>query len=192
MLSCLRPLPYAEPERLIGLRWNLSFLNLQDVKENASSFEAIGGVTLMPRDFTGGSEPLQAMAGIVTGDFFNVLGVQAALGRVITPEENNFGGERLVVLSHGFWKQIFNADPGIIGRNVPLSGESFTIIGVLPSEFQPPRERPDIYISLAVGYPIAARARGVHFLRTYARLRPAPLSRRLNLRCPPWSASSQR
>ncbi len=168
----LRPLPYAEPERLIGLRWNLSFLNLQDVKQNSSSFEAIAGVTLMPRDFTGGSEPLQAMAGLVTSDFFNVLGVQAALGRVITPEENNFGGERLVVLSHGFWKQIFNGDPGIIGRNVPLSGESFTIIGVLPPDFQPPRERPDIYISLPVGSPIAARARGVHFLRTYARLRP--------------------
>ncbi len=151
----LRPLPYAEPERLIGLRSNLSFLNLQDVRESANSFEAIGGVTLMPRDFTGGSEPLQAMAGLVTSDFFKVLGVQASIGRVITPEENRLGGERLVVLSHGFWKQVLNGDPSIVGRDIPLSGESFTIIGVLPADFQPPREQPDMYMSLPVAFPIA-------------------------------------
>ena len=166
----LKPLPYAEPERLIGLRSNLSFLNLEDVQANTNSFEAIGGMTLMPRDFTGGSEPLQAIAGLVTREFFNVLGTKAAIGRLITPEENRIGGERLVLFGHDFWKQVFSGNTDVLGRSIPLSGESFTIIGVLPEDFSP-SARTACNMSLPVAFPIATRFRGVHFLRTYARLK---------------------
>ena len=96
----------------------------------------------MPRDYTGGSEPVQALAGLVTPDFFKLLGVKPALGRLITPEENRAGGERVVVLTDHFWKQVLSSDPGIVGRNIPLSGENYTIIGVMAPDFLPPRDQP--------------------------------------------------
>ena len=167
----LKPLPYTEPQYLVGLRSNLSFLNLQDVRATTKTLDSLSGMTMMPRDFTGGSEPVQALAGLVTPDFFKLLGVQPALGRLITPEENRAGGERVVVLTDSFWKQVLNGDPAVIGRSIPLSGENFTIIGVMAPDFLPPRDQPDIYMSLQVGYQVATEHRGVHFLRSYARLK---------------------
>ena len=62
----LKPLPYTEPQYLVGLRSNLSFLNLQDVRATTKTLDSLSGMTMMPRDFTGGSEPVQALAGLVT------------------------------------------------------------------------------------------------------------------------------
>ncbi|MCW5969720.1 MAG: ABC transporter permease [Blastocatellales bacterium] len=167
----LRPLAYPEPERLVAFRYNESMLDLDDVRAQTSTLEALGGITQMALDYTGGGEPVQAMSGLVTADFFGLLGARAQLGRLIAPEENRFGAERLVVLGHRFWQSQFGGDPGVVGRAIDLSGESYTIVGVMSESFRPPRETPDLFVSLPVGYPVAARERGVHFLRTYARLK---------------------
>ena len=168
----LRPLPYPEPDRLITFRGNQSFLDLEDLRAQTQTLDSTSGITQLALDFTGGAEPVQALGGLVTPDFFKVLGAQPALGRVIEPGENRFGGERLVVLGHKFWQQQLHSDPGVVGRQIPLSGLSYTVIGVMPSGFRPPREDPDLYVSLTVAYPLGAQFRGVHFLQTYARLKP--------------------
>jgi putative ABC transport system permease protein len=168
----LRPLAYPEPDRLITFQGNQSFLDLEDLRAQTQTLDSAAGITQLALDFTGGAEPVQALGGLVTSDFFRVLGARPALGRVIEPGENRYGGERLVVLGHKFWQQQLHADPGVIGRQIPLSGLSYTVVGVMPSSFRPPREDPDLYASLTVVYPVGAQFRGVHFLRTYARLKP--------------------
>jgi putative ABC transport system permease protein len=168
----LRPLPYPEPERLLTLRSNQSLPDLEDIKAQSQAFESFGGAVMQAQDFTGEAEPLQVRAALVNADLFKALGAKAAIGRTISDEEDRFGGERVVVLSHAFWQRHFGGQPDAIGKAMPLSGNNYTIIGVMPSDFTMPRESADVWAAVRVANPIAAQFRGVHFLRTYFRLKP--------------------
>ncbi len=167
----LKPLPYRDPDRLVSLRSNESVLDLKDIEAWAQSYEDLGGTTLAPMDFTGGSEPEQWLTGLVTGGYFNTLGVAPMIGRAIVPEDDRIGGARVIVLSHGVWQRQFNSDVNIIGRTLPLSGERYTVIGVMPPDFRSPREDTIAWCPVSVASPEAAAYRGVHFLRTYLRLK---------------------
>jgi putative ABC transport system permease protein len=166
----LRPLPYAEPERLLNLRSNQSPLDVDDIKAQSQTFSDIGGVVVQGLDYIAGVEPLQVQVGMVTGGYFNALGVPPALGRSIAYEEDRQGGERVLVLSHGFWQKHFGGDKEILGKAIVLSGNSYAVIGVMPADFKSPRENPEVWAPVQVANPIAAQARGVHFLSTYCRL----------------------
>jgi predicted permease len=168
----LRPLPYRDPERLITLRRNESLPDLEDIKAQSRSFESLGGVNNRPLDYTGEAEPLQVQASLVNADLFGALGVPAEIGRTITPAEDQYGGERVVVLSHNFWQRHFGGDAGVIGRTIPLSGNAYTVVGVMPPQFNALGADLDVWAALRVVDPLAARFRGVHFLRTYLRLKP--------------------
>ncbi|MCA1557594.1 MAG: ABC transporter permease, partial [Acidobacteria bacterium] len=168
----LRPLPYPEPERLVTMRSNMSLPDMVDFQERTQTLEEGGGAVLQALDYTGGSEPLQVQAALSTAGLFKVLGARAALGRVISSEEDRMGGERVVVLSHGFWQQQFGGDQSIVGRQIPLSGSEYTVIGVMPKDFVLPYGKPDVFTTLRVTNPVASAVRGVHFLRTYWRLKP--------------------
>ena len=168
----LRPLPYPEPERLVTMRSNMSLPDLTDFQERSQSFEESGGAVLQAQDYTGGTEPVQVQAALSTSGLFRVLGARTLKGRVISPEEDTYGGERVVVLTHGFWQQHFGASADILGRRIPLSGNEYTVVGVLAPDFVLPYGKADVFVSLRVANPLAAKARGVHFLRTYLRLRP--------------------
>jgi len=168
----LMPFPYPHAERLVTMRSNQSLPDLVDVQAQSKSFEEAGGVVLQAQDFTGGAEPVQVQAGLSTAGLFNVLGAQPVIGRTFTAEEDVYGGERTVVLSHGFWQRQFGGDPSIVGKQIPLSGNNYTVLGVLPADFDAPRESPEVYVSLRVVNPLAAKARGVHFMRTYWRMKP--------------------
>ena len=168
----LRPFPYPDAERLVTARSNLSLPDLEDMQAQSRSFEDIGGVVLQALDYTGGSEPVQVQAGLSNAGIFKVLGAQPIMGRVISPEEDRYGGERVVVLSYGFWQRQMGGDPKVVGQTIPLSGNSYTVVGVMPAGFEAPRESPEVWVSLRVTNPLAAKARGVHFLRTYWLLKP--------------------
>jgi len=168
----LQPLPYPEPRRLVTLRSNQSLPDLEDIKQQSRAFESFGGVTLQALDFTGEAEPLQVQTALVNSDLFSALGVPAALGRTISDEEDRYGGPAVVVLSYSFWQGHFAADAGVIGRTIPLSGKSYTVIGVMPAGFRMPETTADIWAPLRVVNPLAAQFRGVHFLRTCFRLTP--------------------
>jgi putative ABC transport system permease protein len=166
----LRPLPYPASERLLTLRSNASLLDLDDLTAQSQSFERVGGMTQQALDYTGGSEPVQVEAAFVTHDLFDVLGAKAAVGRTLTPEDDREGGERVAVLSHGFWqRQLGGAD--ISRMTLPLSGHTYTVVGVLQPSFTAPAESPDVWIPLRVGNPVAVKFRGVHFLSTFWRLK---------------------
>src|SRR5215831_3733716 len=168
----LRPLSYDQPERLVTLRSNQSAPDLTDVIAATHTFSQVGGEVLSPLAYTGGAEPVQFQVGQVSGGYFETLGVKAARGRFVTSDDDKNGAPFVVVLSHGLWQRQFNSDAAIVGKTILLSGNVYTVIGVMPQSFKSPRENAEAWTPVHVSNAVAANARGVHFLRTYARLAP--------------------
>ncbi len=168
----LRPLSYEQPDRLVTFRSNQSALDLADVIASSKTFTKIGGEVLAPLAYTAGSEPMQIQVGQVSGSYFETLGVNAARGRYLNANDDQDGGPFVVVLSHALWQRQFGGDQNILGKTIPLSGNSYTVIGVMPPGFKSPRENSEAWTPVHISNPVAANFRGVHFLRTYGRLAP--------------------
>jgi len=168
----LRPLSYDQPDRLVTFRSNQSAPDLADLIASSRTFSKIGGEVLSPLAYTAGAEPLQIQVGQVSGGYFETLGVNPARGRYITADDDKNGGPFVVVLGHAMWQRQFAGDRSIIGKTIPLSGNSYTVIGVMPPGFKSPRENSEAWTPVHVSNPVAANFRGVHFLRTYGRLAP--------------------
>jgi len=168
----LRPLPYAAPENLVTTNSNQSLPDLEDIRARAQSFESIGANATQSLDYTGESDPIQIHAILSDAQLFPTLGAHPLLGRLISSGEDQYGSARVVLLSHAFWAQHFAGDPAAIGKFVPLSGNLYQIIGVMPADFWLQGKPADVYASLRVVYPAAARERGVNFMNTYMRLKP--------------------
>ncbi len=168
----LKPLPYDRPEQLITTRYNQSVPDLRDLRAWSQSFAEVGGINQQPLDYTGSSEPQQLLVGHVTGGFFATLGVSARLGRSLTFDDDKPGGAMIAVLSDTLWQQLFSRDPNVIGKTLPLGGNSFTVVGVMPAGFKAPRDNSQLWVPIHITNPEAAPHRGVHFLHTYLRLNP--------------------
>ncbi|MCH7491842.1 MAG: ABC transporter permease, partial [Gemmatimonadetes bacterium] len=102
------------------------------------AFEQLGAYTYGGVNISGGDEPRAVSVGLVTGDMFQILGVTAAIGRGITPEDAVAGSDRVVVLGDGLWRTNFGADPSVVGKTVLLDKTAHTVIGVMPPEFNFP------------------------------------------------------
>ena len=146
----LRPLPYADPERLVVV-WEvgtqnqnvveIAHRNYVDWRARARSFEdlaAMGSVNWGQR-LTGHGDPTTVPAAAVSASFFHVLGVAPKLGRVLVESDDQRNAAPVVVLSDGFWQRQFGGDPDVVGRPLTLDGESFEIVGVLPPGFDFPK-----------------------------------------------------
>jgi putative ABC transport system permease protein len=148
----LNPLPVHDPQRLVNIFTTdtrnqgvgfiagalpVSYPNATDIAARAQSFSGV-----MIQGFTGVSmtingEPQRLFAIVTSGNYFDVLGVKPELGRAFRPEEDaQPGAGPVVVLSHGIWVRRFSADRNVIGKEVLLNGQGFTIIGVAPKGFQ--------------------------------------------------------
>jgi len=168
----LSPLPYPEPEQLITTKQNDSLQNVIDIQRRTRTLSKGGGVNIEAMDYTGGTEPVQILAAYVDAGLLETLGVPPMLGRVITPPEDVSGGPRNIVVSYHFWQNFLSSDPHALGKTIPLSGNNYTVIGIMPASFALPSGHADVFVSLWVAYPEAAPYRGVHFMRTYWRLKP--------------------
>jgi putative ABC transport system permease protein len=150
----LRPLPYAQPERLMTI-WEdysardgapldyTSPTGFADWRDQTQAFEHVAAYqgwrpTLTGPTAAGADEPEQLTGAAVSHDMFTLLGVPLAQGRGFRPEEDKTGAERVVVLSHSLWQRRFGADPAMVGKQVSLMGDSYTVIGVLPAGFKFP------------------------------------------------------
>src|SRR5262245_57593501 len=141
----LRALPYPEPERLVrfceinpGRGWldfAVSAPNFVEWRKQQSVCEQLAAYQFNTLNFTGGGEPERVSALSVTANFFSVLGVAPAHGRNFLPEEEQSGRNHVAILSDGLWRRRFGADPNLIGRQIQLSGESYTVVGVTPPDF---------------------------------------------------------
>src|SRR6185369_15586846 len=146
--------------------------DLADVESQSKTFSRLGGMVMQPLAYMGGSEPIQFEVGQVTGCFFETLGVKPERGRFITTDDDRNGAPFVVVLSNSLWVKQFNSDAEIIGKAIPLSGNMYTIVGVMPPAFVTPRVSTEAWTAVHVSNPVAANFRGVHFLRTYGLLAP--------------------
>ena len=140
----LRPLPYAEPERLITVWGNYesigrapaSLPDFRDWRAGTRAVPAMGARYGTAFTLTGVGEPEQINADRVTANFFALLGVRPALGRGFLAEEEQVGGnDDVVVLSHGFWQRRFAGDSAVLGRTLQLSGRAYTVVGIAPERF---------------------------------------------------------
>ena len=145
----LRPLPYADPGRLVVL-WErdvarshdrnvVAVPNFEAWRERARSFEGMAALVPLPATIAGAPNPERVMGAEVSPGYFRMLGVVPALGREFTADEERSGGSPVLVLSDGFWRSHFGGDSGVIGKTLPIDGRSHTIIGVMPAAFDPPQ-----------------------------------------------------
>jgi putative ABC transport system permease protein len=168
----LNPLPYPDPQTLLAARQNDSRPDLKDIQRQTSSFASSGGVNVAPMDFTGNDEPMRIHAAFVDAGLLQTLGVRPMLGRWISDDEDVKGGPRNVVVSYPFWRDFLGSDLHVLSKAIRLGGNSYTVIGVMPSDFSLPKELADVFVSLWVAYPEEAPDRSVHTMHTYWRLKP--------------------
>ena len=168
----LSPLPYKDPLQLVAARHTDSLLDVIDIQRLTRSFAQGGAIDTEDMDYTSGAEPVQIQAGYVDAGFLETLGIPPMLGRLISPEEDVKGGPRVIVVSYAFWKNFLNSDTQAVGKAMMLSGNNYTVIGVMPASFALPQYHADVFASLWVAYPEAAAFRGVHFMNSYWRLKP--------------------
>jgi predicted permease len=181
----LRDLPFAEPERLVRVwpanpargetRGLLSIPNFDDWRRQTRSLERMAAYSTLPTGLAlaDGGEPVRLGTAFVSADFFSTLGVGARVGRVILPAEHAEGRDRVVVISHALWQSRYGGDPSIVGRQLRLNDQPFTVVGVLPREFRFPAGNTEAWTPLSVvpasGIP---RTRFVPWLEAVARLKP--------------------
>ncbi|HKQ93605.1 MAG TPA: ABC transporter permease, partial [Blastocatellia bacterium] len=175
----LRPLPYAEPERLVTLAYNHAMSGFQGAhevdflewREQGKAFEKVAAYTHRTVDLSGSGEPERLNTALVSADLFSTLGVSPALGRVFTPDEDRAGGAPVVILSHALWRRRFGGDPQVISRPITLDGKSHTVIAIMPPGFQFPGER-DLWTPLALDVNRALGGERMLILGVIARLKP--------------------
>src|SRR5690242_6807514 len=152
----LRPFPFAHPERVVSVteRWqgsegDVSDGNFVDWYAGQTSFEHLAAEQFADFTLTDGSSADRLTGALVTKDFFAVFGVRPALGRIFSPEEDEPGGDGVVVLSDALWRTHFGADRRIVGQQVQLNGRPRTVIGVMPPSFDPTTSGEQLWVPAA-------------------------------------------
>jgi predicted permease len=145
--TLLKSLPYPGTDRLV-LVWQtyhgpesmniVSALNMKDVQKQNTVLESMAWFDSAGKGYNLalGDRPERVFGERVTAPFFHVLGIRPLLGRTFTPEEETAGKDHEVVLSYRLWQRRFAGDPAMIGKQIPIDGESYTVIGVMPREFE--------------------------------------------------------
>ena len=182
----LRPLPFPQPEQLVGVYATLpeqgifhngtSYMNFQDWRSQNQVFEEMAAYQEDGLTLTGAGEPQALNAAVATPGLFPLLRVHPLLGRAFSDEEDQLGSTPVVLLSERIWRQRFGSDPSIVGRAIVLDGRSFLVTGILSDDFHFPIQHPpaDIWIPAHQGSFLQSLIplRGGHYLRVIARMKP--------------------
>ena len=176
----LRPLPYRDPDRLIRFQgndrtspggWNdLSPGNYRDLVTRSTAIEAAAAYTGRSANLVGLGAPVRLDGQAATGELFEVLGVQAAIGRIFTREDQRDSAPDVIVVSHAAWRTYFGGEPSVVGRSLLLNDQPHTVIGVMPEGFMFPDRRTEFWSVLKLT-PGNFEDRGDTYLFTVARLR---------------------
>jgi predicted permease len=200
----LRPLPYEDPDRLFFLRetwadggWGpASYPNLADWREQNEVFEDLVAYELSSASLQDDGTPLRLRSVNVEANLFAMLRALPLLGRSFAPGEDHTGEPPVVVLGFALWERMFGSDPGLVGQDVTLNGESHTVVGIMPAAFTFPVGGPqvDLWLPLRLT-PNIETARGSHGLAVVgrladgislaeARIQMSEIARRLELQYP--------
>ena len=179
----LRPLPYADPDRLVFV-WNtyplmglpqasVSIPDYLDRRTQAAAVEEAALFTGRSVNLAEGSRPEQLRALAVTPSFFSTLGRHPAIGRAFLEEEAQPQADKYAILTHGLWVSRFGGDPSIAGRDIRLNGEAHRVVGVLPADFLLPSRDVSLLVPFAfTPEQMSDQGRGNEFSSMIARLRP--------------------
>ena len=179
----MRPLPFPEPDQLMAIwttnaarnttRSSTAPPDYRAWKEN-KSFDQIGAYSLDDFNITATDQADRVRGATVTTNLFPLLHVTPRLGRLFTPEEEEFGRHRVVLLSYGLWQRRFGSDPNIVGKPVTLNAESYTVVGVLPydSWLRQARQKAELWVPMAFEPGSNRNTRNNYFLRVIGRLKP--------------------
>ena len=138
----LRPLPYKDSDRLVVALHGpeasspVSPADYFDYREQARSFDGLGAAQAWGGTLGGGDRPERVSGLQVSANLLEVLGVPALLGRTFVEGEDQPGRDRVAVLSYGLWQRRFGADPAIVGRDISVDGQSYSVVGVMPATFR--------------------------------------------------------
>src|SRR5687768_5424596 len=180
----LRPFAYREPEQLVVVDHFYPSLNnleagasppgFRDLREKTELFDGVFVMTGWGPALTGaGGEPQRLQGTRASGLMFRTLGVAPLHGRVFTPDEDEPGKERVVVLSYGFWRRQFGGDPSIVGKQIILNGEQHDVLGVMPASFRNfNNQATDLWRPLALTPQQFGGGRTNEWLTLVARLKP--------------------
>src|SRR5436190_7090717 len=177
-----RSLPYPQSDRLVRIwrtsphsqSWPHSAANFFDQHDKNTVFEKIAAYNFASRNLTEQGQTAERLLSLAaTADFFPLLGVAPARGRVFKPEEYEPGADNVIILTDRFWARRFGSDPNIVGRTIQLDGKSVQIVGVMPPGF----EHPILWGPLDIWQPLTFTPerktnRGNNFLSSFGRLKP--------------------
>lgn len=186
----LDPLPYPDSEQIVGIyRYEERVTGLNptpdrlgglyavpyalylDWKNLNTVFEDVGGYAFTTVTITGGEQPVRVRGTRATSGVFGALGVGAARGRLLVPEDDEIGAAPVTVLSNRLWQSQFGGNPEVIGRELALSGVIHTVVGVMPEDFYFPTGSEDLWLSFTDGQK-GATFRPAGYMQAVARIRP--------------------
>jgi putative ABC transport system permease protein len=189
----LRPLSFPHPERLMQLTesykdlmddMSLTATGLAHLQRYDQLFAGIAGYTEVGYNLAAGNSADHLRGMPVSASYFRVLGIEPTLGRDFLPEDDQGDGQRVAIISHSLWTRRFGQDPRLIGENVLLNGEPFTVIGVMPRGFNslglgdlPDSGTPEIWSPLAL---VAKTAGSGQNIDVIARVKPGVTRGRLD------------
>jgi putative ABC transport system permease protein len=177
----LRPLPFANPDRLVMVWEDAAFIgfpkntpapaNYSDWKTRNEVFEDMAAIDSRSYNLVGDGEPEKVYALGVTAGFFPLLGVEPALGRVLTPEDDRPEANKVAVISYPLWQSRYGGEASIVGRDILLNDRKYTVVGVMPRGFQ--------FLDAEIHFwvpseftPEQLADRGDHYLQVIARMKP--------------------
>jgi predicted permease len=139
----LNPLPFHHPDELVALHENkpnfhggsISYPNFRDWQKENQTFSVMAIARPYAFILTGSGEAEQVSGEFISSDFFRILGVEPLLGRTFAPGEDEIGGTPVALISQGFWARKLGSDPNVLHRTLTLDGKTYTIVGVVPSNF---------------------------------------------------------
>jgi predicted permease len=179
----LRALPYRDAQQLVtiwetepsgpGGLFPATGPDFKDWVTQNNVFEGLAAATPDGASLTGVSEPLQLRGWQVSPEIFPLLGVQPLIGRTFSPDETGY--DRVVVLSYGLWRRAFGGDRGIVGGKVTLDGETYDVIGIMPSTFKFPRiwvDQAEYWCPINFEEPAWKKERGNHWFWVLGRMKP--------------------
>jgi len=177
----LRPLPFAEPDRLVwvwgnirngGNRASVAPLDFLDFRKENKTFEEFAASFSFPLalNLTGKGEPERLSAAGVTGNYFQALGVKPALGRTFLLENEKPGSDQVAVLSYALWQKRFGGDPSIVNKTATLDGKTFEVIGVMPRDFSFPQTA-ELWVPINFDISPEMKQRKAHFMRPIGKLK---------------------
>src|SRR5918995_4374537 len=174
----IRPLPFPEADRLVRLseqrpgfpRLELAPANYRDLKQMATSFEALGAYRGLSVNLVGARQPLRLQGAAMTADVLAALAVRPMMGRPFTAADDGDGAPATALVSYALWQQEFGGDASIVGRPVRLDGEVYTVIGVMPPDFNFPSRGAQLWTAMRF-VPADFADRNNNYLQGIARLR---------------------